>query len=380
MRCLALVTDAFGGTGGIAQYNRDFLTALAAVDEVAEIVVLPRKAQPLTVMLPSKLTQLEPRPARRAFSMAALGMARRTPRFDVVFCGHILMAPLGALLARQMGAKLWLQVHGVDAWDQPSRLNRWGTESADLITSVSRYTRDRMLGSWARVGPWQIRVLPNTVGTAFTPGVAPLELKSRYGLGERRVLLTISRLSRNDRYKGQSRVIAVMPALLRAIPDLVYLIGGDGDDVPFLKQLAIDAGVADSVVFAGVIPANEIVGHYRLATAFIMPSTKEGFGIVFLEAASCGIAVIGGNVDGSWDALREGLLGSAINPDDQGQIVDAVINCFTNGRVPDAALVEAFSIENFQHHVADLARGLMGKGAPVALSKYRPAARPDNAA
>ena len=107
-----------------------------------------------------------------------------------------------------------------------------GCRARRFITSVSRYTRDRMLGAWARIEPWRLRVLPNTFGSAFTSGPALEVLKARYGLGDRCVLLSISRLSRNDYYKGHDRVIEAMPDILQAISDLVYLIGGDGESCP----------------------------------------------------------------------------------------------------------------------------------------------------
>ncbi|MGE0055210.1 MAG: glycosyltransferase family 4 protein [Hyphomicrobium sp.] len=361
MRCLALVTDAFGGNGGIAQYNRDFLTALAASDTIEEIIVLPRVSEPSTSELPIRITQLDPRPARLAYSAAALRLTRHREQFDLVFCGHILLSPLGALVARLAKAKLWLQVHGIDAWEKPTQWNRWGVERADLITSVSRYTRDRMLG-WALVEPWKIRVLPNTVSPAFSPGSAPETLRTRYGLGRRRVLLTVSRLASNERYKGHDQVIAALPTLIRAIPDLCYLIGGDGDDVDRLKQLVLEAGVSGHVIFAGRIAPDELIEHYRMATAFIMPSTKEGFGIVFLEAAACGTPVIGGRRDGSLDALRDGKLGQPIDPDDRSALIEAVVRAFTSTRKHDPSVVAVFSRQNFDRHVAELVRDLAERG------------------
>ena len=107
---LALVTDAFGGRGGIAQYNRDFLAALAL--KVQRITVLPRHA-PDQAVLPGKIQQLPPQPKRLGYILRALAVAM-TRRVDVVFCGHLYMAPLGALIARLKGAKLVVQAHGIE--------------------------------------------------------------------------------------------------------------------------------------------------------------------------------------------------------------------------------------------------------------------------
>lgn len=311
----------------------------------------------MTEPLPEALQQLRPNPGRFAYSLAAYRSSRKLPYADVVFCGHIFMAPLAALLARRLRARLWMQAHGVDAWEPRSRTVGMAARTADLITCVSRFTRDRVL-SWLDVEPWRVRVLPNTVGETFTPGASPAALRERYRLGSRRVLLTISRLCSGDRYKGHDRVIAALPALLRAGADVAYLVVGTGDDVPRLEQIAASKGVRDRVIFAGAASAHELADHYRLADVFIMPSLKEGFGIVFLEAAACGIPVIGGNKDGSWDALREGCLGRPIDPDSEQQLVEAVLAALERGKTRDTTSVDVFKRQRFAAHVADLAREL----------------------
>ncbi|HEY1299639.1 MAG TPA: hypothetical protein VGF07_04030, partial [Stellaceae bacterium] len=89
---LALVSDAFGGHGGIAQYNRDLLGALAQSGTAAAVLVLPRHASD-PVAVPDGVGQLPARRGRLAYSMRAVLTAWRW-RPDIVFCGHLYMAPL----------------------------------------------------------------------------------------------------------------------------------------------------------------------------------------------------------------------------------------------------------------------------------------------
>jgi len=370
MRVLALVTDAFGGSGGIAQYNRDFLSALAGADAVSAVLVLPRLAGTVAEDLPGGLRQVAPHSGRLTYSLQAYRLARQKPHADVVFCGHIFMAPLAALLARRLRARLWLQTHGVDAWGPRTSVVGMATRAADLVTCVSRFTRDRLLG-WLDLEPWRVRVLPNTVGEGFTPGPAPTALRERYGLGGRRVLLTISRLWAAERYKGHDRVIAALPALVKAGADVAYLVVGSGDDGPRLEQIAAEKGVRDRLILAGAVPAGELADHYRLADVFVMPSVKEGFGIVFLEAAACGIPVVGGNRDGSWDALREGRLGRAIDPEDDGQLTEAVLGALAEGTGRDTAPVDVFRRPHFAAHVADLAQELAASPRRTSMTGVR---------
>src|SRR6185437_9752493 len=91
-KMLALVTDAFGGRGGIAQYNRDFLGAVVDCGAVSSITVLPRLVlDPASPPLP--IEQLPPRHGRIAYTLAALRTATSRSN-DIVFCGHLYMAPL----------------------------------------------------------------------------------------------------------------------------------------------------------------------------------------------------------------------------------------------------------------------------------------------
>jgi len=94
--------------------------------------------------------------------------------------------------------------------------------------------------------------------------------------------MTVSRLSHFDSYKGLDRVIRILPRLLEQHPETIYLIVGDGEDRLRLGKLALEYGVAKKVQFPGLIPPDELPDYFRLADVFVMPSTGEGFGFVFL--------------------------------------------------------------------------------------------------
>src|ERR1700726_5303891 len=112
LNTLALVTDAYGGRGGIAQYNRDFLGAIAEMNILSSITVLPRQA-PDPPQPPRGIRQLRAHAERIVYSIAALRTAL-VQSVDLVFCGHLFMAPLAALIARFKGAKLIVQTHGIE--------------------------------------------------------------------------------------------------------------------------------------------------------------------------------------------------------------------------------------------------------------------------
>jgi phosphatidylinositol alpha-1,6-mannosyltransferase len=311
-KMLALVTDAYGGRGGIAQYNRDFLGALAEAGLFSSITVIPRLA-PDQVNPPFGIDQGDPRSGRVAYSIAALRKAL-FERIDVVFCGHLYMSPLAALIAWMKGAKLIVQTHGIEVWPRPSKLQRLAVERADFVLSVSRYTRAAVLG-WAAVAPECVLVVPNTVREMFTPGDGAAR-RAELGLEGKRVLLTVGRMVASERYKGHERVMIAIPELVKQGHDICYLIVGEGDDQPRLEVLASKIGVSDRVKFLGAVDPQTLLETYRAADLFVMPSTGEGFGVSFLEAMASGIPTLGLDVAGARDALDECELGTAVSEND----------------------------------------------------------------
>ncbi|MGB6480392.1 MAG: glycosyltransferase family 4 protein [Candidatus Sulfotelmatobacter sp.] len=308
---LALVTDAFGGRGGIAQYNRDFLGALAESGALSSMMVLPRQAPDLFV-LPERIEQTRARPGRIGYSVAALRTALLRP-VDLIFCGHLFMAPLAALIARLKRAKLIVQTHGIEAWSRPSKAQRLALEEADLVLCVSRHTRAAVL-SWAAIAPDRVLVVPNTVREVFTPADCSAQ-RAALGVEGRRVLLTVGRMNSRECYKGHDRVIAAIPDLVAKGHNICYMVVGEGDDRARLETLARDAGVSGRVRFLGAVGLQSLIEIYRAADLFVMPSTGEGFGVAFLEAMASGTPALGLGVAGARDALADGQLGALVLED-----------------------------------------------------------------
>jgi phosphatidyl-myo-inositol dimannoside synthase len=350
LRVLALVTDAFGGHGGIAQYNQQFLSSLAACTPIEEVAVLPfNRSERSPGDLPHRLYQHPCVSGKFVYSIAAFAAARAHSPISVVFCGHILMAPLAAVVAKLMGARLWVQAHGVDVWRELPWLYRRSIESADLVISVSRDTRRRLL-EWIGIDPARVKVLPNTVDPRFRPGPKPGYLLDRYALHGKKVLLTVSRLAAAERYKGHDRVIYALPRVLAEHPEAMYLIAGNGDDRPRLEALAAELRVAQVVRFVGSVATEELPDHFRVADVFVMPSTGEGFGIVFLEAMASGIRVIGGNKDGSLDPLADGELGRVIDPDNQEEVISSVCRALSTAPT-NVDRASRFNTQAFAEHL-----------------------------
>jgi len=358
-RILALVAEAYGSSGGIAQFNRNLFEAIAAHDDIdLHVLGLLGSTSP---DVPRSLTFAVPSPGRKlGFGLAVLrGTAGLRP--DLIINGTVGFGPLALPLKIVSRARMWTTTHGVDVWQPGPRLDNAGLRRSDLVTTVSEYTRGR-LREWSAIPVERIRLLPNTIDLGrYTPGAPPEHLIERYEVHGKKVLLAVGRLSVHERYKGQDRVIGVLTDLERSVGPLRYIIAGSGDDRPRLEQLAREHNVSHLVTFAGFVPDAEIQDHYRLADVFVMPSTGEGFGIVFLEAMACGCPVIAGNRDGSVDALAHGELGRLIDPHSPGELLQALVATLGEGRRHDRPIpgLERFSIPRFRERVDELLDGLL---------------------
>lgn len=360
MRILLLTSDAFGGHGGIAQYNRDQITALSAMSEVEEIVAIPRYVPRAIEELPPKLTyHIEGADGKVRYVRTVLKNLRG--HFDLVICGHINLLPLAWLASVKLQTPLALSVHGIDVW-QPhkSMLTRALLRRVDAVWSVSEYTRDKM-AAWAKVAVERFHILPNTIALVRY-GMAHKEpaLVEQYGLNGRKVMMILARLASNERYKGVDELLELMPNLLMREPELVFLVAGDGDDRTRLEAKAKALGVSDRVVFTGYVSESEKAAYFRLADAFVMPGRGEGFGIVFLEAMACGVPVVASTLDGSREAVRFGMLGQMVNPDDRAALVQAIIKALNvEKRIPEG--LEYFSFANFQSRLQALVIATISK-------------------
>jgi asparagine synthase (glutamine-hydrolysing) len=354
LNLIVLVSDAFGGFGGIAKFNRDLLTALSTHPEIGEITTLPRLALEKPGQLPAKVDfRLDGLGGKRRYVSAVLRTAfelRRTARKPAaILCGHINLLPAAVAAQRVCGGTLHLFMHGIEVWQPIGKLSgRICVRGLDGFIAVSELTKRRFL-NWAGVQPERGRILPNCIDLSrFRPGARNPELLERYRLRGKTVLMTLGRLASEERYKGFDEVLDSMPRLLSKLPSLAYLIAGDGADRARLEAKASSLGISEFVVFAGRVREEEKVDHYRLADAYVMPSRGEGFGIVLLEAMACGIPVVASKIDGGAEALRGGALGTLVDPGNAQELEDAILRALARPRREVPVGLEYFSFGSFE--------------------------------
>ena len=127
-----------------------------------------------------------------------------------------------------------------------------------------------------------------------------------------------------ERYKGLDDLIEATSELRNSFNDLHLVVVGGGDDLPRLRKLATSTGIADSVDFLDRIPQAQLAACYANAYLFALPSTGEGFGLVFLEAMAFGQPIVATACGGTMDVVVDGINGLLISPRDIRCLVDAL--------------------------------------------------------
>ena len=282
----------------------------------------PVHRHPTSLMLPV------PDVARRAAALA-----RRHGATTVWFGAAAPLGLLGPRLRRAAGVRrVVASTHGHEVgWSMlpgARRVLRRIGRDADVVTTVSRYTRGRVAAAFG--ADVALEPLPPGIDAeAFRPDpAARVALRRRYGLGDARVVTCVSRLVAR---KGQDQLIRALPTLRERVPGTRLLLVGGGPDAARLHRMAAAQGVAEHVVFTGAVPAADLPAHHAVGDVFALPCRTrgggldvEGLGIVLLEASASGLPVVAGDSGGAPETVREGVTGHVVGGRDVPALADAL--------------------------------------------------------
>jgi phosphatidylinositol alpha-1,6-mannosyltransferase len=337
MTRILLVTNDFPPRrGGIQSYLEQFVRRLATTGQHEVTVYAPswkgaeeydRTAPFAVIRHPGTLMLPQPGVERRMRDLIG------SNGIETVWFGAAAPLALLAPQARRAGAAhIVASTHGHEVgWSMVpgarSALRRIGAQT-DIVTYVSSYTRGRFASAF---GPRaSLEHLPPGVDIdLFEPDpVARAQLRARYHLGGRPVVVCVSRLVPR---KGQDMLIRAWPDIRRRVRGAALVIVGGGPYADTLHRLAQDCGVDSDVLFTGSVPGAELPAHYAMADVFAMPCRTrgagldvEGLGIVFLEASATGVAVMAGNSGGAPETVRDGETGRVVDGRNHDEIVEAI--------------------------------------------------------
>ena len=244
-------------------------------------------------------------------------------------------APLGLLAPALRGAgaqRLVATTHGHEVgWSMlpgARRLLRRVAASVDVVTYLGEFTRGHLASALGSHANRLARLTPGVDASVFRPGRGD-GVRASLGLSNRPVVVCVSRLMPR---KGQDTLLRALPAIRAVVPDAALLLVGGGPLRGDLERYVDRAGLREHVVLTGSVPAAELPAYYGAGDVFAMPCRSrlggldvEGLGIVYLEAAACGLPVVAGRSGGAPDAVRDGDTGVVIDGSSVTAVADAVI-------------------------------------------------------
>jgi glycosyltransferase involved in cell wall biosynthesis len=273
------------GHGGIQGFNRRVVAALAELGSAFTVAMLADDGH-------HRFTQR---------TLTAICSA------DVLLIGHINLLPLALLhrLLRPRGRRI-LFAHGIEVWGDPAyrAVRPWEPkllrQALSRVAIVSRFSQKRMAAAFG-LGPDRFTLFPNAVDLPGPPSPP-----------RGRTILAVARLGAGEREKHLDKLIRALPL----VPAAQLVVIGDGPLRDELCTLAATLGVADRVALPGAVDAATLMLAYADACVFALPSSKEGFGIVYLEAWAHGLPVIGSRHGAAGEVITDGVDGFTVDPTD----------------------------------------------------------------
>lgn len=259
--------------------------------------------------------------ARARFALRLVG-AQLTRRVDWMLFNHVGVARAQRAIPAVLRVPYGVFVHDVEAWDPGLDESRLRTlADAAVVISNSAYTARRVEEAH---GP-RVRVVPCPLGLSDREEASGLPDAELLAKCSRPTALIVGRIMADERYKGHDHLIEAWPAVRAAIPDAQLIVAGWGDDIGRLRDKAAALGVGDAVIFADYVSEATLAALFTRVAAYAMPSAREGFGLVYLEAMRNRVPCIGSTLDAASEVIADGESGFIVNRDEPRELVGALV-------------------------------------------------------
>ena len=363
MKLLYLGLKIFSATGGIEQVNRNWLYALSHLADKGKLrfkaISLYDQTSDDRYVQPLNFNGFNKNPF--LFGLSTIWNSFSS---NVIVISHLNLS-LFALIAKLFNPRLKIivQLHGIEAWANLSGVQERLLNQANKILAVSEFTRNIVLNKYPKLKD-KIIVFNNSLN-----GIAKYEFnelernkfRAKLNLEDhQKLIITIGRLLNTEAYKGYDKTIEAI-AKLKNINVVFHIIGKSEEiEKNRIQNLINKNSLQTQVKLIGFVNDDELTSYYQAADLFVMPSKGEGFGLVFIDAMANGLRVIGGNADGSVDAISSFPESYLVNPDDVDEIAKSISLALNTNWSSDEKIKlsqkcnDFFSAEKFEIKIAQL--------------------------
>jgi glycosyltransferase involved in cell wall biosynthesis len=282
---------------------------------------------------------------------------------DVIILSHVNLSIIGLIIKTlKPKTKVIIWTHGIEIWRALSFIQKKLLLQADQVIAVSEFTKSVMIKTH-QLKAEKIKVILNCLDPLFESiDLNSINYTEPVSVVNTPYFMMLSRLKATEKLKNYDIIIKLMAELKQEGHSISYVIAGkyDLEEYKRIKNLAIHYDVKNEIIIPGFIANQEIKDYYANALAFVMPSVKEGFGLVYIEAQANGLKVICGDQDGSRETLTHALAGYAINPANENELKNILIELINKPSTLAEKIIiqhnckEKFSYAQFELEIKNL--------------------------
>ena len=319
IKILFLTLDGFSKIGGIQSVCKTLSYTLNSIDQKSNSIDC------YTLSLHDHLPNTEYIPLNKfkgykgkkiSFSIDAMRKGLSANTIIISHINLILVALMIKVLRKR--TKIIMLAHGMEIWKDIPFWKVYFMKKYVKIWAVSQHTKDTLITRHDLISQ-NIVILNNCLDpfhqkpNNFSNSATLLDYH-QLSLTHP-ILLSVCRMSLFDRNKGYELILHALKKLLNEFPRLKFFMIGSIEELERTRIMLLinQLGIRQSVEMLGLVSESDLIKYYQLADVFVLPSSKEGFGLVFIEAASFGCTVITGNQDGGKEAILKGKLGISID-------------------------------------------------------------------
>jgi phosphatidyl-myo-inositol dimannoside synthase len=332
---LLLVSDLAAG-GGIGRLSGQYIRALE--EEGVSVSTLSRR--PGTPV---------------AAHLRLLSEAISQPRPSLILCNHVNLTPTAVALGRIWRRPVACLLHGEEVWSASNRrIVGSAASQVNRLLAVSKYTATVAQEKWGLRNDQVDTIYPSFAKELGSPGTKLRSEPSRPFL-----FLSVSRLVDS---KGLLETVRAMTEVANSGVDCNLRIVGAGPLQSELQWEIDSQGLSDRVSLVGHVADRELADEYASADAFVLPSTKEGFGLVYLEAMSAGLPIIAARATAVPEVVTAEC-GYLVDMSRDEELAEAMIELAQGVRYGSMSAgslnrVQAFSHARFRESVRELVLGV----------------------